>query len=92
MNESKNNNETAAIGNTLLASPRTRPCLCVCCPSCGAVFMATALSKEYHNDSENNKKLLDELADYAKQGYAVSFKDAKEFKLDYCEHLKAVKA
>lgn len=95
MNETSNNNQTAAFGNTMLAavlSPRTLPCLCVCCPTCGAVFMATALKEAYHNDPENNRELLNDITKYAREGYSVSFKDAKEFKLDYCDHLKAVKA
>lgn len=94
MGETSNNHKTAAFGNTILAdalSPRTLPCLCVCCPTCGAVFMATALNEEYHNDAERNTELLNEITRYARKGYAIDFKDAKEFKLDYCEHLKAVK-
>lgn len=82
-----------AQSNMLAAviSPRKFPCLCACCPTCGAVFMATALKEEYHNDYDNMKELLDDITDYARQGYTISSKDASEFRLDYCEHLKAAK-
>lgn len=73
-------------------SPRKRPCLCCCCPTCGAVFMATALNKDYHGDDDSNRELLNDITDYAKQGYLITAKDASEFRLDYCEHLKAAKA
>lgn len=81
-------------GNAMLAavlSPRKLPCLCACCPTCGSVFMATALKEEYHNDFDNMKELLDDITDYARQGYTISSKDASDFRLDYCEHLKAAK-
>ena len=77
--------------NPMLAAvltPRKYPCLCCCCPTCGAVFMATALKEEYHNDFDNMKELLDDVANYARQGYSIVSKDASEFRLDYCEHLK----
>lgn len=72
-------------------SPRKRPCLCCCCPQCGAVFMATALNEEYNTDAEHNQELLNDITDYARKGYVICAKDSNEFRLDYCEHLKAAK-
>lgn len=69
--------------------PRKLPCLCYSCPTCGAVFMATALNEEYHNEFDNMQELLNDITDYARKGYAISAKDASEFRLDYCEHLKS---
>jgi len=64
---------------------RVRPCLCISCPKCGAIFYATALNKEYHNDNDCNRETLNDIADYAKKGYSVSFKSASEFSLSKCE-------
>lgn len=70
---------------------RKHPCLCCACPTCGAVFMATALNNRYHADDDANRDLLSDITDYATQGYLILAKDASEFRLDYCEHLKANK-
>ena len=77
--------------NPLLAAVlqhREYPCICCSCPQCGAVFMASALKKEYHNDNDANRELLNDLANYASKGYNISVRNSSEFKLDYCIHLK----
>lgn len=89
MNEDSNKNTATNYSmSPALFSPRKLPCLCICCPICGVVFMATALKEDYLKDSNINEGLLGDLTRYAREGYAVAFKDAKEFKLDYCQHLK----
>lgn len=67
---------------------RDKPCLCISCPICGSVFMATALNSKYHNDHDANQELLNEIAEYATKGYDVSFEEANNFMLNYCEHIK----
>lgn len=67
---------------------RTQPCLCVSCPECDAVFKASALNEQYHCDDQSNRELLNEVTDYARQGYNVSVKDVSEFSFKRCEHLK----
>lgn len=71
--------------------PRPHPCLCCSCPECGAVFMASALNEEYNDDSDANKYLLNQIAGYAGKGFNVSVKDVSEYKMYYCEHVKALK-
>lgn len=66
---------------------RPKPCLCICCPICGAVFMACSLSKEYYRDYYDMEELINSIIQYAREGYSVSFKDAGEFTIQYCEHL-----
>ena len=63
---------------------RTNPCLCISCPDCKKTFMATALNKDYHNDNDANKELLNDIADYAAKGYSVSFQSPPNFKMDKC--------
>ncbi|MEK6879228.1 MAG: hypothetical protein AABY22_06440 [Nanoarchaeota archaeon] len=77
------------VSNSAVLHTRSKPCLCVTCHECGAVFMATALKEEYHTDSDANKELLNDITGYARQGFSVAFKDATEFKLDYCGHLNS---
>lgn len=67
---------------------REDPCLCISCPVCGAIFMATAINSKYHNDHTANQDLLNEISEYATKGYNVSFEEAKAFTLNYCEHVK----
>ncbi len=50
--------------------------------------MAAALNEDYHCDDDSNRELLNDLANYARLGYNICVKDASEFRLDYCEHLK----
>ena len=64
--------------------PRPYPCLCIECPECGAVFMASALN---HFDIED-AELIEDIKRYAKEGMNASFKNNNEFKLHLCEHVK----
>ncbi len=68
-------------------SRRDYPCILCSCPKCGAIFMASALNEKYHNDNDANRELLNDLANYASQGYNISVKNSDEFKLDYCNHI-----
>lgn len=53
--------------------------------------MASALNEEYNDDSDANKYLLNQIAGYAGKGFNVSVKDVSEYKMYYCEHVKALK-
>lgn len=64
---------------------RTMPCICVSCPECGAVFMGSLFSIGIIKTDTN---LINELEEYAKDGYTIDIRDAHDFKLDYCEHVK----
>ena len=66
---------------------RTKPCLCIECPECGAIFKAVGLCNEFQQSSEDNNRLLSEITSYAEQGYNVSFKNNDEFKLNFCDHI-----
>ncbi len=67
---------------------RDKPCICVSCSECGAVFFASAIREDYLTDREDNTEMLKEVAGYFKEGYDIAVKDASNFEMDYCEHLK----
>lgn len=70
---------------------RNKPCLCISCPDCGAVFSAKAIRPDYLIDSESNFETLRDAGRYFTDGFNVSVKDASDFKIDYCDHLKQYK-
>lgn len=63
---------------------RKHPCLCIECPKCGSVFMATALN---YFDAEDIE-IIEQIKSYAKEGMNASFKNSDEFKLNLCEHMQ----
>lgn len=67
---------------------RDKPCLCIECPDCGAVFHAIALHKDFFNDAGYKDEFLDEIIDKAQAGFNISVKNVTEFELNYCDHLK----
>ena len=60
--------------------PRNRPCLVVIC-DCGSAFAGTIMDKDLPMDEE----FWGNLVDYAKQGYRIEVKNAKEFSLEACK-------
>lgn len=76
--------------NHVKIQKRELPCFVVSCPICGAAFMGSALDPDLNNDSEHNKELLDNITRYARAGCDISVKDASEFKLGICDHMRNI--
>lgn len=58
------------------------PCICVSCPNCGNVFMGCIMSAGILAD---DKEVLQEIEDYARQGFTIDIRNADEFKLYGCK-------
>lgn len=87
MEKQNDTEKTAITSNGVLAEvkpllKRGHPCICVSCPNCGNVFMGAIFSAGL---MINDKELMQELEQYARDGYTIDVRNAKEFKLYSCK-------